>query len=416
MKTKKILPCLLLLFPVFAGASPLFSPTWGFRLDLPEGFEFTAGDGKEKFSFRGPEGSSFDLIVYPASASNRGSSYTSAEEAAKDVQRRLGSRGDISLFEYRHKKSALIELAFSPPGAPPRQAGAMAGWGLCIELGPPPGPAALPAPAASPSPAAPPAPAAGKKPLLLALAYGPEGKRGLHSLFLSALDSIAPGEGDRRAPGPITEFSYPREKRRVMPLAAFADLEAWFYEEDAEAAQALVDREFAVLKRSAGAPRWQEAWKRFYRAVYRDSYDRLADAAFAVERRLNVPPGKNRDLAEGALRWVQSFTYERDLMGSDFVNLISAALEGRGDCDSRAMLWAVLLNHADIPAALMVSREYSHAMGLADLEGPGARLPMKDGDGAEKKWLVAETTAAVALGLIGENVSEIDNWLGIDFD
>jgi hypothetical protein len=293
----------------------------------------------------------------------------------------------------------------------------MAGWGFCVELLP--GGSSSSAPAASsPAPGAnsPTSAAAGKKPLLLALAYGPAGKAALQSLYFSALDSIAPEDGDRRFPGPITEFGYPRETRRLMPLAGIANLEAWFYEEDGEAAQALVDREFAVLKLSIGGPQWQEAWKRFYRAIYRDSYDRLADAAFVVERRLNVPPRENRDLAEGALQWIQSFKYERDLMGSDFVNLISAALEGRGDCDSRAMLWAVLLNHADIPASLMVSREYSHAMGLADLEGPGARLPMKDEKGAEKKWLVAETTAAVALGLIGENVSEIDKWLGIDFE
>jgi hypothetical protein len=250
----------------------------------------------------------------------------------------------------------------------------------------------------------------------LALAYGPAEKGELQSLFLSALDSLVPEEGDRRFPGPVTEFSYPRENRRLMPLAGLDNMEAWFYEEDAEAAQALVERVFAVLKLSVGGPQWQEAWKRFYRAIYRDSYDRLADAAFVVERRLNVPPLENRDLAGEILQWVQSFKYERDLMGSDFVNLVNAVLEGRGDCDSRAMLWAVILNQANIPAAIMVSREFSHAMGLADLEGPGARLPMKDEGGTEKKWLVAETTAAVGLGLIGENVSEIAKWLGIELE
>jgi len=56
----------------------------------------------------------------------------------------------------------------------------------------------------------------------------------------------------------------------------------------------------------------------------------------------------------------------------------------------------------------MVSREYSHAMGLADLPGSGARFEL---DGT--KFLVAETTAKVSIGLIGENVSETENWLGI---
>jgi hypothetical protein len=55
-------------------------------------------------------------------------------------------------------------------------------------------------------------------------------------------------------------------------------------------------------------------------------------------------------------------------------------------------------------------------MGLADIAGEGARFPMKREDGGgETKWLVAETTAPVPLGLIGEGVSEITKWLGISF-
>jgi hypothetical protein len=64
----------------------------------------------------------------------------------------------------------------------------------------------------------------------------------------------------------------------------------------------------------------------------------------------------------------------------------------------------------------MVSRELSHAMGLADIPGQGARFPMKDRGNREIRWLVAETTAPVAPGLIGENYSEITKWMGILFD
>jgi hypothetical protein len=150
--------------------------------------------------------------------------------------------------------------------------------------------------------------------------------------------------------------------------------------------------------------------------VYRDSFDRLADIAFVLERKWQAgepgsPEPDRRELASRALRWVQSFAYERDLLGSDFVNLVSAALENRGDCDSRALLWAVILNHANIEAALMVSGEYRHAMGLAILEGPGARFEFLN-----RKWLVAETTASVDIGLIGRDLSEISRWMGILFE
>jgi hypothetical protein len=392
MKTKKLLPWFFLLIPVVSGASPLFSPAWGFGLDLPENYRYSGGDGKDKFSFNTAEGASVDLAVYPVPGRN--APYESVEAMAQDVRRRLGSRGDISFFEYRRKKAAILELAFSNSGGQGR-ARTFAGWGLCVELGL--------APGTGPG-------GNTRRPLLLVLAYGPVEKEELMALYLSALDSVIPEEGDRRYPGPITEFSYPRQNRRLMPLASL-DAEAWFYEEDAEASQALVDREFAVLKLALPDSRLNEARKRFYRAIYRDSWDRLADAAFVLERKLNVPPLENRDLAGQALRWVQGFKYERDLMGSDFVNLTSAAQEGRGDCDSRAMLWALILNQANIPAAIMISPELGHALGLAELPGTGARF---ETDG--KKWLVAETTAKVALGLIAEDYSEISKWMGIVFE
>jgi hypothetical protein len=392
MKTKKFLPWLFLLVPVVSGASPLFSPAWGFRLDLPENYRYSGGDGKDRFSFSAAGGASMDLAVYPAPGG--ASPYESVEALARDVQSRLGSRGDTSFFEYQNKKAAVLELIFSNPGGQGRTK-TLAGWGLCVELGQPVG--------TGPDGNTP-------RPLLLALAYGPAEMEELMALYLSALDSIIPEEGDRRYPGPITEFSYPRQNRRLMPLAAL-NAEAWFYEEDAEASQALVDREFAVLKLALPDAGLKEARKRFYRAIYRDSWDRLADAAFVLERKLNVPPLENRDLAEQVLRWVQGFKYERDLMGSDFVNLTSAAREGRGDCDSRAMLWALILNQADIPAGIMISPELGHAAGLADLPGSGARF---ETDG--KKWLVAETTAKVALGLIAEDYSEISKWTGVLFE
>jgi hypothetical protein len=265
--------------------------------------------------------------------------------------------------------------------------------------------------------------AASAHPLLMALAYGPAGNAALQVLHFSALDSIIPTEADRLVPGPITEFGYPRGEKLFMPLAGFGDLKAAVYEFDAEAAQSLVDREFEVFSRSAATPLWQEAWTRFYRAIYRDSFSRLTEAAFVLERYWMVsgatpaPSGAELEarrahtLASKALDWVQTFNYERDFKGSDFVNLVSAAFEGRGDFDSRSLLWAIILEQANVPAAMMVSREYSHAMGLADLTGSGARFTMES-----KQWLVAETTRDVALGLIRQDVADPAKYLGVTFE
>ena len=400
MKAKILLFFTVFVLPItpLVFSSPIYSPTWGFSLDLPEGYEYTGGDGKNRFSFANAEGAEFDAVVYHT-GQGATSLYTSVEALAMDVQRRLNNRGDVDSFEYRGKKAFILELSFL--GA---EAGSylMEGWALCLELGIPNSEAGKSNAGAEGIPS--------NAPLLLAMAYGPAGIAGLELLHFSALDSIAPEEGDKLAPGPITEFAYPRINRAQEKIFGL-EINALLYKEDAEAAQALVDREFQVLRRYENAPNWQEAWIRFYRAIYRDSFDRLSDIAFQVERKLNVPPRQDREFADKALQWVQSFSYERDLLGSDFQNLVTAATEGRGDCDSRAMLWAIVLKHADINSAIMVSRHYSHAMGLADLPGAGARFEV---DG--QKLLVAETTATVSIGLIGETVSDVEYWLGISFD
>jgi hypothetical protein len=366
-------------------AEPLVSPAWGFRIDLPEAYGYSGGDGRNRFSFTTGEGAAVDLIVYP------GGAYRSVHALVEDVQKRLGNRGDASVFTYRDRQAAVLELNFAQPG---RGAQTCSGWGFCTELekkdGEPP-------------------------PFLAALAYGPADTADLGLLAVSALDSIAPAPSDERAPGPMTEFAFPRGASRRVTLA---NTRAWalFDEIDAEAAQALADREFEVLRRDAEGPKWREAWIRFYRMIYRDAWDRLADAAFALERSWHLDAaddeagGRDREIAARALAWVQSFAYERNFLGSDFVNPVSAALEGRGDCDSRAILWAVVLGHANIPAAIMVSREYRHAMGLAGLDGPGARFEAEG-----KSWLVAETTAPVAPGRIAAGNADPQKWIGVTF-
>jgi hypothetical protein len=371
---------LIFMVPVLLSAAPLVSHQWGFQIDLPEGYQYVTGDGKDRFSFRSQAGTIFDLVVYA------GNSYPSVLALAEDVQRRLRNQGGLDPFEYRKKQAVLLELRF------PGKEDFFEGWGLCV---------ALEAQKDNQEK---------RTVLLLALAYGPVGKEELQELHLSALDSIAPTPQDRHAPGPITEYSYPRGVQKPAALAGI-EADALVYEHDAEAAQSLIDREFNILSRYTTSPLWKEAWIRFYRAIFRDSFDRLAPIAFVLERYWNVPPLENRAFAEKVLGWVQGFTYERDVMGSDFINLVSVALEGRGDCDSRSLLWAIILVQANIPAAVMVSPHYSHAMGLADLPGTGAHFNLEG-----KPWLVAETTAAVALGLINAEMSDTRHWLGITFE
>jgi len=365
---------LLLLLPALAFSESLFSPTWGFLIDLPEGYEYTDGNDRDRYSFSGPGGSMFDIVVYNGV-------YKTMKELIDDVNRRLRNSGEFDFYDYNGRQAAILKLNFNN----------FSGWGFCVEL----------------------SSSAAAKPMFLALAYGPADMEELELFHVSALDSICPSREERYYPGPIIEYSYPRGENR--PVTLKGGISAAVRENDEEAAQVLVEREFMILKNYIDTPYWKEAWLRYYRFVYRDSWIRIAGPVSALVNNLG---GKStgsdetkRAFAQKALTFVQGFNYERNLTESDFINLVTAVVKGIGDCDSRAMLWAIILAQADIHSAIMVSPYYNHAMGLAEIGGIGARFTI-NGIG----WLVAETTDKVDIGLIGQDVSDPRYWIGVIFN
>jgi hypothetical protein len=364
---------LLMLVPVFVFSETLYSPTWGFFIDLPEGYEYIDGNGRDRFSFSGPAGTMFDLVVYNGA-------YGTLDQLVNDVNRRIGNAGEVDFFNYNKKQAAVIELNF----------GSFRGWGLCFELS-----------------------ASGQSPMLLALAYGPANRGDLDLFHISALDSICPSIEDRFYPGAIIEYSYPRGEAK--PVTLKGGINALIRENDEEAAQVLIEREFSICASYVNTEYWKEAWLRYYRFIYRDSWDRVINPVYALALNWGGFNAKNGEakkaFAQKSLDYVQGFEYERYPSGSDFLNLVTTLTQGRGDCDSRSMLWAMILACADMRAAMMVSPWYQHAMGLAEIDGAGARF-----EAYGTKWLVAETTDKVDIGLIEQDVSDLQYWIGIIFE
>jgi len=370
---------LLIFLPVFTFAESMYSPTWGFFIDLPEMYNYVAGDAKDRFSFEGPEGLMVDIVVY----NNR---FNSMLDLIEDVNRNIQNRGDVDFFKYNNRQAAIIKLVF----------GGYNGWGLVVELD-------------NHSTTR----QGGLPPMLLALAYAPANKKDLELFHLSALDSISPSHMELRYPGPIIEYSYPRgELKNIRMPNGF---NVMIHENDAEAAQSVIEREFMICQAYLNTPYLQQAVIRYYRLVYRDSYDRIKNAVDIIVRNfggytLNNDQEK-RAFAQKVLSYIQDYKYERFLVPSDFLNLVTAITESRGDCDSHAMLFAIILAKADIRSAMMLSHHHGHAIGLADLPGAGARF---ESNGI--RWLVAETTAKVDIGLIAQEQSDPQHWYAILFD
>lgn len=417
---------------------------YGFSIDLPEGFVYLEGDGSTKFSFGMPDESiKVDILVYPPSR------FVNAKSGAADTATKLAGRGTFSSFEFGGSDAALGELVFGSGAT------ALKGYGLFIND-------------ASPPPAA---GGAADAYDLVVLAYTLSADYENNRDFVeSAIDGFSANVNRRAVPGPLGALARinagvtvgmasaatkgaSSQKTVTIPFGATTVTADWNPREGA-AAQVLVEREYRVLSAYAQSPELLDAAiARFYRMIFRDSapaLDKLAlalsaawetgawsgtvwapslDESAADSSSAYMPTTKSaqsiaasaagprfgaaaqpRGYAEALLAWVQGFHYERDPKGSDVVNPISAAFEARGDCDSRALVMALLLRREGIRSILMISLEYEHALAAVDAPGAGARFPYKD-----KNWLVAETTAKVGIGLVDQTQADPKSWLGVDF-
>jgi len=372
-QTLLIALALAILMPTAARAELLASPTWGYGLDLPEGFELTTQSGADRYHFtHSIVPVDLEIALYgPKSAPDAGKALSQAIEA-------LGPGTKIIPYEWRGRSAAIGQLSFRAGKS------AKAGWALALEL----------------------ARGAG---YLVMVAYTDEAaKVERESLMISTLDAVYTDEGSYFEPGPMTACVW-RPEGAIEVAADFAGkrVSAPFDKIDAQANQSVVDREFSVLTLYLNSPLVFKAWERYYRLIWRDSWRRLERATFAAQGAL---PRDGAEIAAALLSWTQGFEYERDREGSDFLNLADAFAGKRGDCDSRALLLVLMLNQMGIDAVLLVSTEYAHSVAAIDVPGPGARFQV-----GSKKYLIADTTSKESMGMIASDIADPAKWFPVVF-
>ncbi len=362
----------------------------GFFIDLPEGFTLKEGDAKSRFAFVDPAGGmEFDLIAYEPGR------FASVEAQARELLAKLGAKGEREPFVYEGREAVFAELSFALGGAPKRGYAVFVGARAAAQTGS--GGAA--------------ARASEQSYALLAYADAPRFSAYADFIF-SALDAFSIDRAARRSPGPVSQYllPFPAPQGAEWRVVEFAGerIELPWNPDEAEQCMLTATREFKVLEAYGEAQEalWKAAWARCFRMIYRESLRRLGRLAAEFDRRLPEDP---TEAARRILAWVQSFRYERDPSGIDFVDPLTAAYEGRGDCDSRALVMAMLLERRGIDTILMLSRDYAHAMAGIDVPGGGQRFPF-----AGKAWLVAETTARVGLGMIAASQADWKKWIGVE--
>lgn len=389
-KKHKGMQRLFLLFLIFFAATqsfaePITDRDFGFSLDVPEGFEISdyTQDGMS-YVFSHPN-IPVTLIMKITDEPDAQDS----REVLKTNLAKLSAKGDTDSFLWSGKTCGISNFSMQIDTT-------YTGWAVT-------------------------APVKITGYYVLLLCYAPSDKQGCEQFIISTLNSLCINDDLKNTPGIITSYAFPAEGRKTISVKiGDKQIKTSLDKIDEEAAKFTVDLEYAVLNLYANHKMWKEAWQRYYRMVYRDNAGRLEQAAAdiynALYPDLKMKYHQDADIkyAQSLLTWVQGFGYQRagTKNESDFTSL-PAAISGKGsDCDSRSMLVSALLNYTGIDTAILISREYSHAITVTDIPAPGQTFTMENG----REYLMGETTAKVTWGTISADHADRTKWIAVSFD
>lgn len=384
---KKLFYFLLIIFAItsYSFSEQITDRDFGFSLDIPEGFEIAdyTEDGMS-YVFSHPN-IPVTLVMKLTEEKNA----KSAAEVLNKNLKKLNASGETDSFKWNGTVCGISYFSMSLDDN-------YSGWAVS-------------------------APVKIHDYYVILLCYAPESKKGCDQFIISTINSLSINNEYLNTPGIITSYAFPPEgSESVLLKIGGKEIKTSLDKSDEEAAKFVIELEYSVLNLYANHKMWKEAWQRYYRMIYRDNAGRLQQTAKNIydsiypELKKSKPQDADIKYAQALLSWVQTFGYERaqSKIESDFTSL-PASIKGKGsDCDSRSMLVSVLLNYTGIDTAMLVSREYSHAVVVTDIPAPGQTFTMENG----REYLFGETTARVTWGMLAQNQADRTKWIPVTFD
>ena len=374
---KRIFIVLLLVFTyfnVFSWEAGFFSSSF---VNVPEGW-YVLENKEDKVTFSDPADSAyFQIKRYP------GDSFSSAVDLFSYVSKELGSSGEGEQFLFDTKDSYFASIAFKSSGY------SYMGYLVCIE---------------------------GEAEDIVLLSFSDNNNYNTyHDFIISSIDSYSLNETGLKNPGPVSQFYYPwpgRDKTINYLTMNSKKIPVSFDMNEVDTARVLIEREARILVQYTNSNLSDSAWARYYKLIYRDNYNRLRRIARITSMEIaddfeSLSPLEKSSML---LSWIQEFEYIRTGTLSDFMGPVDTVFEAAGDCDSRSLLYVMLLEYNGIDSILMVSSEYSHSLTGVAVEGIGAHYYY---EGSE--YLIAETTDNVSIGLIDQAMADPEKWMGIKF-
>ncbi len=370
------------------------NPDYDYVVDIPVGWQIIDGTQSDFISFSDPQRRAvFQVVAFP------GSRFVTVQEIDSFIRTQFSAEGDAAPFTYLETPAIFADYRYST--------GTMVVRGYMVFLN-------------------------GEETDYAVMTSVPEEYyEPYHDFLLSAVDSFSMDVATRTQPGPVSAFFTEPLARAdvsgqdlVLPSGRSFELPSVLASDEMQdAANVLIEREARMLSLYAPpagsspriaiepGPPWAQAWRRYFRMIYRDNFARLEPVTAALFEDLARSDVPRHEIPATVLSWLQQARYERTRSLSDLMSPGACLTEFAGDCDSLGLTYAIILTQMGFDAILMVSREYSHALVGVDVPGEGARFPFQN-----REWLVAELTAEVAIGQIAAEMSDIGGWIGIKLD
>jgi len=361
--------------------------TFGFSLDIPEGFQLAdATDDGMSLLFSHP-----NIPITLALKLYMQDENANSKDVLNVALSKLKATSQIDTFKWNENQCAISSFTMNLDQS-------YSGWAVCTNTNP----------------------NLIKDAYIVLICYAPTNNFDACSQFImSTLNSLCVDNDFYNTPGIILSYAYPKEGTKRITLNINGNkIVSSLDKSDCEAARFLVDMEYGVLMLYGNHPLWKEAWQRYYRLIYRDNYGRLGNVIFDIYNIL-WPLAKTKktgtpeiEYAQQLLTWTQNFNYQRadSKSQSDFTSLPEAICGVGNDCDSRSLLLCVLLKSIGIESLLLISPEYSHAMIATEIEAPGQVYELPDSD---RYFLFGETTAKVTWGMIAQDFADQSKWIPV---
>jgi hypothetical protein len=370
----KILVTVFLLISSVCYSEMFYNTEIGYYLDIPQGWDIIDSEDLAFVAFSNTGGTAvMQVFALP------GDNYSSAEQFCDNIKIGLIASGDDYSYSYSGRDAVFSEIIFNAGDMPVK------GFAVFINTDI-------------------------RDYVLLGFAqfdYYQENE----FFLLSFIDSFAFGDDEKYVPGPVSQFYYPFPGEdtqsvsiKINGITVNTELDL----SELNAAQDLIEREASILVTYTDYNEFVPAWYRYYRIIYKDNFLRLKNLFELLEDNFKLGYKSDKEKVLILMNWIQNFGYYRTGTTSDLTSPLETGYYMSGDCDSRSLLFVILLNYLNIDSILLVSSEYSHSAVGVDIGGTGARIEYENRD-----YLFTELTDLVEIGMVESSMSDPAGWICI---